>query len=222
MVLKNIAMKMRAGFSKRFFGLSLNIWLILLIPVGIAFFVGGIAPMVLGGEFSYKSAIVWGLFIFIVDLSLIRIESGFWVGAFRICLLALSMTITATVGDLFIFKDDIEEYRGMEMKERHSEAIAEWKVEKSAKRIEMDVEENDGGRGHDWNSLRVELEELQADKPTAESINGGVLIQIHLLHKLLLNDILAIIFFIIQAGTVVLLEMMAFALKGSTLKKQYR
>lgn len=221
MVLKNLAMRTREGFSKRIIGLSINVWLLLFLPVSIAFFVGGAAPMVLGNSFNIGTAIFWAIFVFIVDLTIIRTETGIIVGAFRLILLLLSMSVTAVVGDLHIFADDIEEYRSIEIESRYQEAIIKWEQKKTDKRSEMDIEEEDG-RGEVWEILKLELKGIQDNRPSKKSIKGGFLVNIELLHKLVMNDSWALFFAFGQAFMVMLLEAMPFALKNATLKRQYR
>lgn len=84
-------------------------WVLLILPVTIAFIVGGFAPTLVGKPFNLLGAVIWGGFILIIDYNFVVIEKMSRLGWLaRIVLVLASALITASVGDHLIFKDDIE------------------------------------------------------------------------------------------------------------------
>lgn len=86
-------------------------WVLLMLPIGVAFLVGGKAGSLVGiNEFQIIPAILWGTVIGIIDYNFSVMEKlsplG-WLG--RIVLILTSAIITATIGDHIIFKDTIKE-----------------------------------------------------------------------------------------------------------------
>ena len=84
-------------------------WVLLILPVTIAFIVGGFAPTLMGEKFNLIGALLWGGFILIIDYNFVVIEKMKPIGWIsRIVLVIASALITASVGDHLIFKTDID------------------------------------------------------------------------------------------------------------------
>lgn len=84
---------------------------LLMLPITVAFLVGGKAGSLVGiEEFQFIPAIVWGAMIGIIDYNfsvIERLSTLGWIG--RIVLILTSAIITATIGDHIIFKDTIKQ-----------------------------------------------------------------------------------------------------------------
>ena len=213
---------MRKGFNKRIAGVSINVWMLLFIPVSIAFLVGGYGPTIIEEDFNIYSAIGWAIFIFIVDLTILRTESVGVIKTFRLILLLLSMTITATVGDLIFFDADIKEYKAEAAKTGLNDRIIVWKVDKQEAYEEM-REQQKTGEGPLFKIKQAEYQTLLNNPPTsANALPPGPLTNINHLHMLLVNKPAALLIFIMQMIMFGLFEAMPFMLKNAKLKRQYQ
>lgn len=85
-------------------------FILLLLPVTIAFLVGGFGGRIFGiEEFFWPGAILWGAVIFIIDYNFTMLEKMSWAsGIGRFILIVASALITATVGDHILFEDTIK------------------------------------------------------------------------------------------------------------------
>ncbi len=221
MVRLNTTRKMRRGFSRRIAGLSINVWLLLFIPVSIAFIVGGYGPTIVDYDFNIYSAIGWALFIFIVDLSILRTETRGLVSVLRMILLILSMTITATVGDLIFFDDDIVKHKKEILQDSYNLALDKF-GDKSDEFYAAMKEEQKTGEGTLFHQLEDRYNAHIANPPTKEDDEGGPLTNVIALHKLLSTNVAAFWVFMGQMIMFGLLEAMPFMLKNAKLKSQYR
>lgn len=90
--------------------------ILLMLPVTVAFLVGGKAGSIVGiKEFQWAAAFGWGTIIGIIDYNFSIMEKlgvGGWIG--RIVLIMTSAIITATIGDHIIFAETIEQKIGEE------------------------------------------------------------------------------------------------------------
>ena len=202
-------------------GLTLEAWFLLLIPVGIAFGAGGCAPMLIGHEFNIISGLIWAFVIFVVDMMIIKTESNPFVTFFRLILVFLSIVITATVVDLVFYKKDIEKKRIELNDSRYNSALSTWNSQLDIHNARMEKEE-ETGRGEDWKALNNQRINILNDKPQRSSVEGGILDNITLLHKIITEDNWAMALFFGWMGLVAILEALPVLLKNTKLKRQYR
>lgn len=84
-------------------------FVLLFLPVTIAFIVGGAAPTLVNKPFNLLSGFIWGAFIFIIDYNFIVIKKmSFVAGALRVILVLFSSILTSLVADHIVFHGDIK------------------------------------------------------------------------------------------------------------------
>ena len=96
--------------------MSLRKWVLLMLPISVAFIIGGYSGEILGKtEFFWPGAIVWATVIGIIDYNFsILKKMGTLAIVGRIVLVLSSAAITATVGDHILFKDTIANLKAEE------------------------------------------------------------------------------------------------------------
>ena len=206
----------------RFIGLTLEAWFLLLIPVGIAFAAGYVAPNLLGYDFSIVSGLIWAFVIFVVDMLIIKTVSNILVNIFRLILVSLSIVITATVLDMKVFEQDINSRRETRMEANYRSALSIHSNDVDAIYQKMLIEEKNGGRGVQWQGLYDEWITTKNNKPNKSDIKGGLLENIQILHEIILDDVMAMGLFFGWMILVAILEALPMILKNATLKRQYR
>lgn len=92
----------------RLAGLSYRKWSLLALPFIVAFVVGASVPTLFGGEFTTLYGLLWGLIIVIIDYNILLVKRLHWfVAICRILIIFCSAFTTATIGELYIFKEDV-------------------------------------------------------------------------------------------------------------------
>ncbi len=159
---------------------------LLLLPITVAFVVGGMAGSLVGiDEFQLLPALMWGAIIGIIDYNfsiMKELNALGWIG--RIVLILTSAIITATVGDHILFKDTIKEEikkqtkdndKVIILKQEYDQKTIEWKQAKkelsnhdtqiNALNTEIVYEINNGGCYAKCNEKKLLKSNLDIQRP---------------------------------------------------------
>ena len=198
--------------------LSFNKWLLLVIPISIAFVVGASVPTLFGEEFNLLSGFAWGTVVGIIDYTLIRIKLTPKIVVLRFIIVLFSMSITAIVGDLYFFKQDIETHVRKQNQEKYELDLSIYYKE-HARLTKAVKDEVDGlitgikGCGPECEKLKTIRDSLIM--PTLESTDVGPLGRLSALHELLSKDSLAKGTFWAFSIMILVLEILPLLLKNA-------
>ena len=201
--------------------LSFNKWLLLVIPVSIAFVVGASVPTLFDLELSLVGGLIWGTVIGIIDYTLIRIKITPKLAILRFIIVLFSMSITALVGDLYFFNKDISDHVEEQNKEKFADKLSIYYTQhaKLTKDIKEEVEgliTGTPGCGPECKKLKVMRDNLKM--PTLKGSDVGPLGKIRALHELISKNSLAKGSFWTFSILILVLEVLPLLLKNAKLK----